>query len=1187
MSSELTVRFRVPAEGGDPVDQVYGNRPSAGLAAPASTAARVLPDGPGAFRLIPDQRGYLLPDVELEQSGPAANLVATLPARISVLDRDGMPVPAELADAVTRTWAGSTPSQVPVEGLRRIAQGTRLPTALFFPQATPTGPNGSTAPTAAPGAPGTPGTPTVNGEQRQPVSLVVNWDVSYTVTGPGTRLRAPGPVTLEFWPPGRPLPVTRAAQPDHLVLRPADRRRGDGWAAAVDFGSTASTVTLVLSRSSGGVVDRDQLTRLAAGLRALTGPPPEAPVAWKQHLSDLRGGHLDLGSVRVSGAELLTRLDEPEAATRLLLWIENTRSLSDDRSLRDWLAQRTHEIVTAAVRTPALDFHQLGPVFFRYLQGGAETAAPASELLRYETSADAVRVSRYGDDSFTLAPEGQGTLRAFKRRLLTQAVADEGADGPSAAHLTQHLFHLLIKRAEQLNHGGAPGRPPQLGTILLTYPTSAYPEYRVLLRRLVQQGLSVPDVQLTVDEGLAAGLYFVMRDLTADLDLGLEALRASSRPVPGRPGTWTRTMLVVDIGGGTTDIALLELELRDRTPRLSQAHTFVSGRDYELEPRILGTIGHRQLGGDLLTLHVFYWLKARLVDVLGQSLVLGGMPALAEGETLSALVARQVRHHRDTVVSPDVRRVLGRAVPTETRLHGRELGLDASVREAREEAFAILWNVAERVKRALGGAVDTGLETTADGTLLFPRQELSELLGKVSKGNASPPPVPLPAAELRILLQPALREVAEMAAGLVRDAFTRIEEEGTGGGAPPVLDQVVLCGRSSAMAEVRQLVGEALVEATNSDGAGPGWDPSRLATESGFLAKQATSIGAAWLYDMRARAGVFGDGGGPMAHSELAFVSRSLLSCLPCDFTLRAMAGRDAPLFASGTPYEELDAAGTLGLTSPWRRVIQVAEVRRPRHGSGPLPWGAVDIAQRAARDGCDLASPAWNFDGTPGMRFRVVVDQRLTLALEFCHGERQHLAVPDQQPAHLGSGIDLRELTDPRIRTGGGRDTIRLAGSICASPVEWGSQGFAPVDLFPAGAEDGEEEVLSYFPELFHVGAHPDPLVPPTPGRVAEFTLDQPAEHLYFYLRGSGAEAPLPLGRLPLPAGNPDVRTGRLRVTLDARGVLRAHRGALPHPQAANFTEAVDRPGWVYRVPMESRAGDYVRGWDPESGEH
>ncbi|WP_042384082.1 hypothetical protein [Streptacidiphilus melanogenes] len=1180
MSSELTVRFSVPAEGEDPVDQAYGNRPAAGLAAPTAAAARVLADGPGAFRLVADQRGYLLPDVELEQSGPAANLVATLPARISVLDRDGMPVPAELADALARAWAGRPPSQVAVEGLLRIAHGARLPAALFFPQPAPAVPGASSTPTGS-GAVAT-------GEPPQPVSLVVNWDVSYTATGAGSHLRAPGPVTLEFWPPGRPLPMTRGAQPDQLVLRPADRRRGDGWAAAVDFGSTASTVTLVLSRSSGGVVDRDQLARLAAGLRALTAPPQEAPVAWKQHLDDLRGGHLDLGSVRVSGAELLTRLDEPEAATRLLLWVENTRSLSDDRSLRDWLAQRMHEIVTAAVRTPALDFHQLGPVFYRYLQGGAETAAPASELLRYETAADAVRVSRYGDDSFTLAPEGQGTLRAFKRRLLTQAIAEDGAEGPSAAHLTQHLFHLLVKRAEQANHAGAPGKPPQLGTVLLTYPTSAYPEYRVLLRRLVQQGLSVPDVQLTVDEGLAAGLYFVMRDLTADLDLGLEAMRAASRPVPGRPGTWTRTMLVVDIGGGTTDIALLELELRDRTPRLSAADAFVSGRDYELEPRILGTIGHRQLGGDLLTLHVFYWLKARLVDVLGQSLVLGGMPALAEGETLSGLLARQVRHHRDTVVSPEVRRVLSRAVPTETRLHGRELGLDTSVRESREEAFAILWIVAERVKRALGGATDTGLETAADGTLLFPRQELSELLGKVGKGNASPPPVPLPTAELRQLLQPALREVAEMAAGLVRDAFTRIEEEGVTGGTVPSLDQVVLCGRSSAMPEVRQLVGEALVEATTGgDGAGPGWDPSRLATESGFLAKQATSIGAAWLYDMRARAGVFGDGGGPMAHSELAFVSRSLLSCLPCDFTLRAMAGRDAPLFASGTPYEELDAAGTLGLTSRWRRVIQVAEIRRPRHGSGPLPWGAVDIAQRAARDGCDLASPAWDFDGTPGMRFRVVVDQRLTLTLEFCHGERQHLALPDQQPPTPGGTIDLREVADPRVRTGAGRDTIRLAGTICASPGEWGSAEFAPVDLFPAGAEDGEQDVLSYFPELFHVGAHPDPLVAPTPGRVAEFTLDRPAEHLHLYLRAPGSEAPLPLGRLHLPAGNPDVRTGRLRMTLDARGILRVHRGALPHPQAANFTEAVDRPGWVYRVPMESRAGDYVRGWDPESGEH
>ncbi|MFF7896337.1 hypothetical protein ACFZDI_31375 [Streptomyces sp. NPDC007907] len=1126
-------------------------------------AAQVVPDGAAAFILVPDADGYLLPDVLLELVGPPAHLTAHLPAQVEVQQPEGERLPGLLTNALARSWSAGGHGTFPVDGPRRISHGARLPLFAVHPH----------------------GSATASGRDTRPLSVTVSWRVQYT--GPTTQGTAHASAVLRLWPPGLPAPAPRPHSAEYLVLRKPERWV-EGLAAAVDFGTTASTVTLLGRAHTGGQVDAHQAAALARQLSALTAPPDDAPRAWRSALEALRAGQLEIGGPSgrtLGGSEALTQLDNLAVATRVLLWVEEVRATAEEQELRDWLVEQLHRVVTATVRTPALDLHQLAAVEFGYGQGTTPTRAPATSLREVHGNQDRPGVSRARGLAFELTPEETEGITGIKRKLLTTPGGRASEQGPTPVHLAQHVYHLLADRAERVAHGEDTGTPGHLSAVLLTFPTSATPAARTQLVELVQRGLSVPHVELLIDEGLAAGLYFVMRDLTANLDVGLEALRAASRPVPGEPDTWRSIMLVVDIGGGTTDIALLDLVLRDLTPALDPADRFTSGRAYMLEPRILGTIGHGQLGGDLLTLLVLYWVKATLLDKVGR-----GDPDHT-GEPLSARVARQAGGHREHLVSSEVRELLRRELPTHWRELGRDLE-DAEEAQQREAGFSTLWRLAERVKRALGEENgDTGL---TEDELADLRQRFEPL-----KGLAGP--VVFSQDEFRDLIEPFVRQAAEMAAGLVSDAFRRMsahagDRAGRAGGsgatdAAPYLDQVVLAGRSSTMAAVRRAVNHALRRADHLHGKVTRkveWNPERLEVETGFLAKQATSLGAAWLHRVRGRVGAFGTGSGGLIHSELSIVTQGLFSCLPCDFVLQGLAAMGVELFSSGTPFEQLGPDGSLGLASPWRPVVRTPSVIRPRAGSSPIPWGILEVENRARRAGCDLSSPAWDFDHGAEMRFRIRVDERLNLTAEFRHGPRQHYWLPDDPTTDGRGALALNNRAG--LRFAAHQPMVRVPGDICAASEAWGSPGCVLRDVFPAEEGEAGAPLLTYFPDLFHLGARPDPLVEPTPGRIAELHLSEQAhatEFLYFYVRDPGGGDPVFLDKLPVPAANPHAQSSPVRVTLDARGELRLHRGALRMPEAESFVEAEQRPGWVYCVPMEITAREYQSGWDPDSGEH
>ena len=150
-------------------------------------------------------------------------------------------------------------------------------------------------------------------------------------------------------------------------------------------------------------------------------------------------------------------------------------------------------------------------------------------------------------------------------------------------------------------------------SVVATFPTS----YPAVLRKTIREILSdleIKEVDTRFDEATAAAIYYIWREIGADPVCGMHGLMARSRK--DKYGRAYQNILLYDLGGGTTDIALIQL-FYEELPIFDEGDDRGNGGCYfRITPRLLGTTGHRYLGGDLLTLWVFRLMKAKLADLL-------------------------------------------------------------------------------------------------------------------------------------------------------------------------------------------------------------------------------------------------------------------------------------------------------------------------------------------------------------------------------------------------------------------------------------------------------------------------------------------------------------------------------------------------------------------------------------------
>ncbi|MEV7008514.1 hypothetical protein [Streptosporangium sp. NPDC051022] len=1025
------------------------------------------------------------------------------------------------------------------------------------------------------------------------------------------------PLELRFMPPGaRPVQGGNTNRDGARQVAPiGEPRRHESFFghAAIDFGTSSSTVTLY-DRTGGRRVEMDeqQFQVLLEGFHRLLldGPAGARDADWPQARRDIVQGftarlNLLLGfsgtadSVRVTvteeGIEVLQPglhyLPVPSVRYRDVLCKELDVAISRmDERLGTAYAMSLSGCYADAFATPAL-----GSLYLHQVVFGGDSPEISSEIKVLEGSPLRAVL---GDGADRVLRGYPGLKRAFSRpRELPDLPAEAGGPVTTDMLLMRAYNDLVDKTIEYGNEKrSAEWGIRGLNHLVLTYPTTLPPSGRRALEKMAQSSLRMSKVTTTFDEAVAAALFFVMRDFGGESDTGIEPFRARSRRVrPGRPA-WRQNMLVIDIGGGTTDVALFALHLLDRQVSADGVPEEFFGRHYVIRPEVRGSTGHPQLGGDLLTLRVFHWLKAEIVDALrAQATGDRGTPNGNTGERETWL-----RHwppsHVDAdgtprpiapafIANPDpgprpehVWEGLRDLLPT----HSPSLG-PSEGRAVPGRAFYRLWQEAEQAKKLLGA----GKEYT------LPKTKLQEVLNNID-GRSRPPAalvdrlghtvVTLAPEQFEHLATPVITAAVDIALTTFSAQRRREPDE--------PIDIVALSGKTSTMPLVERIVTRRLRELTagGTGGTGDAGEADavltpRLVVERRY-AKQATSIGACWAHSFSRYADIeSAETSGWQGEAERHVDGRerlragqnvvgisvdNLFQSLPCDFSLQNADTRVGMLLNAGDHLDIADRTGRLSVRTAWRPMKEDIHIHRELGGDRgeSIEWGRFTFDSR--QDRLTRANVDWG-----KIRFQIEINQELEPVIHLCHGGNP-IYLTDSEFGDVGAALN----------GGHGGNHLEATGLPAAIHVRRTPDALddrTTVELFPI-LPPGEETRRYLRSYLLESGGDGRVFT----GAIAPGWLPQPAqEHgaaTWEFLWVDGYGNVSPLFKRSAPRRDAHVR---YHVTLDYLGRLRIHVGYPRYLAARRLTDLADYPGSVFSTPMEPGDSFGKPEWEPFTGDH
>jgi len=352
----------------------------------------------------------------------------------------------------------------------------------------------------------------------------------------------------------------------------------------------------------------------------------------------------------------------------------------------------------------------------------------------------------------------------------------------------------LIRQTEQLNLNR--GRRA-LNDLTVTYPTNLPLHRRQHLKQLVSS-LGVKNVNISLDEATAGALYYVWRELFTDLFAGVDGFLARSRvktetKISKRTGRkeqvelYFQNILLYDMGGGTTDIALLEIGIAEDKNILQGAVAKNAGRYFVIYPKILGLTGKDDFAGDNVTLAVFRILKAKLAARMvekspspqQQPNFSQELQHIIETQNKACLTQWMEDGNYDAAdckIGDDesirVKKLINELVPT-----------DFHTDSSRQKSFFALWQEAENIKHQLS---ENGV-TRADADNL----RLEEVISSLELGIQ---------AEDLLDIYVTLDEMEGQVEPNIRSTFERARDLCVGeSGLRHYIDKVVLAGNSSQL----------------------------------------------------------------------------------------------------------------------------------------------------------------------------------------------------------------------------------------------------------------------------------------------------------------------------------------------------------------------------------------------------
>ena len=451
---------------------------------------------------------------------------------------------------------------------------------------------------------------------------------------------------------------------------------------------------------------------------------------------------------------------------------------------------------------------------FQAEEPGVSTIEPVAVNVLDAMGFDRLKVGSYLVGERALGHRRQVNLyRSFRRFLGTQqrtrpAITGSTITQVAVSDLAAAVVLELLRRLAQQTGSGKPVRVPR---VVVTVPAGADLAFEYELRRALD-ALGVEGTA-ELDEATAAGIYHLLRPLLSrrssdgdgdvgDGDVGDDdgegeptlAARYAAQlgaTFDDEAGA-TLNALCVDVGGGTTDLSLIQLSV-DQDRSACRVHI-----------EVVDTAGFPDLSGEGLTLHLFKLLKRRLALALadpGRALGVAGAAAPAQhpwlalhraeagpaAEAVPVWLQDDVRlllaswdAVRSTDPLPDdLRLAVDRMVPTASE------GAAKQGQRARKALFQWLWDQAEVLKRRLTAQREHELSSDG-GSGASARLELGSF------------PRPAGAPDLAGLLGPAQASASDPSA--------------LGLSAADVDAHVEAAGLPRLEAEVRRLVGERTVD---------------------------------------------------------------------------------------------------------------------------------------------------------------------------------------------------------------------------------------------------------------------------------------------------------------------------------------------------------------------------------------
>ncbi|BAY39501.1 hypothetical protein NIES2111_38770 [Nostoc sp. NIES-2111] len=975
------------------------------------------------------------------------------------------------------------------------------------------------------------------------------------------------------------------------------RKRFPGW-FALDFGTSNSTVTLFdpIEVPIAEVLPREQELRLRDRLSSWLSSPaaialPEVSESeWEKFLTDISK------NLEITPSQL-SEVFETDNKDRFLEAIRQIElCLGNSDRFRHAVSKKLYNIYHEVFRVPTLESQNLIPVVLDIDR--RDTEIPSE--LEISSLADLnIRMGREARDNRKKAI-AQGTSSSLKeiisrfhhspKRYFGQkrdfsVILDGQEETINVNQLVQaawsHLIDLTEDYRQRARRRFSEG---EFLTAVVTYPTVAPPVVRKEVKELIEQ-IGIDDVQTAYDEAVSVAIFFLWREFGGNLNIGIESFKTRCRQEKNK---WSQNVLVLDIGGGTTDLALIELTLEDKTPSFgSNEDRGLGGRYYKLTPKLLGSSGHLQLGGELITLRVYRLLKVAIADALLTAITLGNI----ESDKLEDLISSELNERfleQGKFKSGSLLKCLDKENPEgdaayKDALDTAEKVIPTRWQQApqRLQTFYTLWDHAEAAKLKLGQKSPNNTPLT----FTLSEQQIAELLTqsaiKFQVKELDTLNVTLDSQQFERAAASAIKEAIGIAKGLMQSRL-RPEDNNIDSWNTHKVDWLILSGKTCNLDLVQHHIYQEFSTSPYFV-----WNPERITFVLEYT-KLATSAGACYAeklrrlrFDPEESKALLRKGA-----NQLEIDVKNLFYYLPCNFKRKTQSNELLTVFKAGQELYQLATGENVAkVRTEWQGIQLTNIIYRQDYEDGDLRlWGSFDGKTLMEKLGMDEG------EFLKKIKVQFEIDQTLQFNVLLCQGNPHYLI--DVPGIDVNSAISAASDTSTLFADGDLNWNIAVEnadkdlndGDIAVNVIESATVDQPDAYHLVFAVDKINQKSLQAFHYLR------DGSQPPGAGLISNPLppFPQSGQHTFYVYQtdtATNTKKWIRIGALR----KPDVSTDypcQYRVTLDNRGILRIHAGDVPYWTSTD-KDCLQQEGCVYRAELDLQPNEVDKERDPFCGIH